>query len=291
MSRVPSAMDVVDAKPLQLATVCTGGRGKTSGVREASRKLGVETTKSHRAIKIDSIAPAAKQAARDAGLDKNQSALLKVAAAPVEQQVAAVERITSCARPVTAASGRTPAPIDNVQPLPPDWHEAATFRTRARRLGSLGGWFDLHAIRSPKSADRPPMRGQPNASAALGDRGPLYSGRLVAGLKEALDALWLWMARDAARSIATDNMLAAIGVKMISPRCRLASPRSQLRFRRRGMRPCDFARCSCRRAASRAPQCEPGRASVRCRDCARLAPPARRAARTRWHAGLPFGAG
>jgi ParB-like chromosome segregation protein Spo0J len=68
------------------------GRPK-SGAREAIRKLGIEHRDARRAIKIDAISPEAKQAAREAGLRKNQSALLKVAAAPKEEQVTVVERI------------------------------------------------------------------------------------------------------------------------------------------------------------------------------------------------------
>ena len=71
------------------------GRGhrNESGINAASRGIGVERTKAQRAIKIDGITPEAKQAAREAGLDKNQSALLKVAAAPAEEQVAMVETV------------------------------------------------------------------------------------------------------------------------------------------------------------------------------------------------------
>ena len=51
------------------------------------------------------IAPAAKEAVRSAGLADNQSALLKVASAPAETQVEAVERIVqSRAQPAAKAS-------------------------------------------------------------------------------------------------------------------------------------------------------------------------------------------
>ncbi len=82
-----------DEKRGQLGHVSKGGRGNQSGVAAASRDIGVPRTKARRAIKIDGITPEAKQAAREAGLDKNQSALLKVAAAPAEEQVAMVETV------------------------------------------------------------------------------------------------------------------------------------------------------------------------------------------------------
>lgn len=80
-------------KLAQVEPVSKGGRGNQAGVRAASRKLGVERNEAQRAIKIDSITPEAEKAVREAGLDKNQSALLKVASAPKEEQVAAVEAL------------------------------------------------------------------------------------------------------------------------------------------------------------------------------------------------------
>ncbi|WP_192707102.1 hypothetical protein [Methylobacterium sp. OAE515] len=62
------------------------GRGREGGVRAATRELGIERTEARRALKIDGIAPAAKEAARAAGLENNQSALLKVAQAEPERQ-------------------------------------------------------------------------------------------------------------------------------------------------------------------------------------------------------------
>lgn len=62
------------------------GRGRpAAGINAASRELGIERTEAQRAIKIDGIAPAAKEAARAAGLENNQSALLKVAQAEPER--------------------------------------------------------------------------------------------------------------------------------------------------------------------------------------------------------------
>jgi ParB-like chromosome segregation protein Spo0J len=75
----------VDANP-------QGGRPE-GGVRAAARELGISEPSARRAIRIASIAPEAREAAREAGLDDNQSALLRVTRAPREQQVAAVAEI------------------------------------------------------------------------------------------------------------------------------------------------------------------------------------------------------
>jgi ParB-like chromosome segregation protein Spo0J len=76
----------------QVAPKVAHGRPE-SGINLAARELGIERTEAQRAVKIDSIAPAAKEALRAAKLDDNQTVALKVASAPAETQVAAVERI------------------------------------------------------------------------------------------------------------------------------------------------------------------------------------------------------
>src|SRR5262245_6586709 len=64
-----------------------------SGAAAASRELGLGEREVQRAVKIASIEPEAKAAAREAGLDDNQSALLKVASAPKEEQVAKIREL------------------------------------------------------------------------------------------------------------------------------------------------------------------------------------------------------
>src|SRR5215471_11795575 len=49
------------------------------GINAASRDLGIERKAAQRAMKIDSLSPEAKEAARELGLDDNQSALLEAA--------------------------------------------------------------------------------------------------------------------------------------------------------------------------------------------------------------------
>jgi ParB-like chromosome segregation protein Spo0J len=56
------------------------GRGRPEGgVRAAARELGIEHREARRAVSIARITPEAREAAREAGLDDNQSALLRVA--------------------------------------------------------------------------------------------------------------------------------------------------------------------------------------------------------------------
>jgi uncharacterized ParB-like nuclease family protein len=69
-----------------------GGRPE-GGLEAAARELGVERNDAHRAVRVASISEEAKDAARDAGLDDNRSALLKVAAAPAAQQTAVVREL------------------------------------------------------------------------------------------------------------------------------------------------------------------------------------------------------
>jgi ParB/RepB/Spo0J family partition protein len=86
------------------------GRGRRQGgERAASRELGLNNTKARRAKKIDRIAPEAKQAAVESGLDDNQSALLevaKVADQPVEAQIAKVHEIAEAKQARKVASDR-----------------------------------------------------------------------------------------------------------------------------------------------------------------------------------------
>jgi hypothetical protein len=73
-------------KPSQVETVSKGGRGKKGGVREAARKAGITKDDAHRRMKIAGLPDAAKQVARETGLDDNRRALLE--AAKTEDSVA-----------------------------------------------------------------------------------------------------------------------------------------------------------------------------------------------------------
>jgi ParB/RepB/Spo0J family partition protein len=64
-----------------------------SGVKAAARELGMPAENVRRAVKIAAISPEAKDAAKQAGIDNNQSKLLAVASEPPEKQVAKVVQL------------------------------------------------------------------------------------------------------------------------------------------------------------------------------------------------------
>jgi len=67
-----------------------GKQPRDAGINAATRALGIGRTDTQRAVKVDSLSPEAKQAARAAGLDDNRTALLKAARAPPERQADAI---------------------------------------------------------------------------------------------------------------------------------------------------------------------------------------------------------
>jgi ParB-like chromosome segregation protein Spo0J len=84
----------VEEKPREVRAVSRGGRGNTGGVRQAARELGRPETNVRQDMKIAKTAPLAKEAARAAGLEDNQRALLEIAKEPTpEAQVAKVAEI------------------------------------------------------------------------------------------------------------------------------------------------------------------------------------------------------
>ena len=92
--------DAKKAQSAQLAPIESrraDGKGhrRTEGINAASRELGIERTEAQRAVKIAGISAEAKDAARSAGLENNQTALLKVAAAPADRQPAVVHDIAA----------------------------------------------------------------------------------------------------------------------------------------------------------------------------------------------------
>jgi ParB-like chromosome segregation protein Spo0J len=90
-------VELVEAKVRQLDEPPPGGKQKTEkGQAKAARELGISEPDARRAVKVASIAPEAKQAARDAGLDDNRTALLQVAKeATPDEQVAKVAEISA----------------------------------------------------------------------------------------------------------------------------------------------------------------------------------------------------
>jgi ParB/RepB/Spo0J family partition protein len=89
-----AAPEVSSQVATKLSSRGRDGEGRPeSGVRAAGRELGVGKDDAHRAVKVDSIIPEAKEAARAAGLDRNRTALLRVASYRDEDQVGAVADI------------------------------------------------------------------------------------------------------------------------------------------------------------------------------------------------------
>jgi hypothetical protein len=64
-----------------------------SGVNAAARELGISQAEAHRSVKIASLSPEAMNAARQVGLDDNQSVLVAVAKLPSEQQESKLRQI------------------------------------------------------------------------------------------------------------------------------------------------------------------------------------------------------
>jgi hypothetical protein len=95
-------------KPAQVAQV-SGGRGKEGGDSLAARDLGISRDEVRRAKTIAALPEQTKQAAREIGLDDNQSALLKAARAPTpEAQIAVLAEIKDRGRVADAPSAREP---------------------------------------------------------------------------------------------------------------------------------------------------------------------------------------
>ncbi len=76
-------------KPAQLEPV-SGGRGNTGGINAAARELHIDRNEAQRAVKVSSLTPEAKAAARATGLADNRSVLLQAARAPAAQQEATI---------------------------------------------------------------------------------------------------------------------------------------------------------------------------------------------------------
>jgi ParB-like chromosome segregation protein Spo0J len=93
-----------------------GGR-PAGGVNAASRELSISKPDAHRAVKVASISPEAKQAAVNAGIDDNRTALIAVAKETTpEAQVAKVAEIAGAkANPKTnSVSERPPRKVSKI---------------------------------------------------------------------------------------------------------------------------------------------------------------------------------
>jgi ParB family chromosome partitioning protein len=95
-----------------------GGRGNTGGYREAARELNIPEQTVRRAYQTASLSLEAQEAAVEAGLDDNRSALLEVAKerAP-EAQTQAIRRIAGWKRSADGSSEIAAAPQQTAKPL------------------------------------------------------------------------------------------------------------------------------------------------------------------------------
>jgi ParB/RepB/Spo0J family partition protein len=109
-----AASEAADAS--QVETHRKAGQ-QPGGVSAAARELGVNKSEAHRAVKVDSITPAAKEAARAAGLDSNRTALLKVASYADEDQVEAVADIAKATAERKASTAEPAPPTPSARPL------------------------------------------------------------------------------------------------------------------------------------------------------------------------------
>jgi hypothetical protein len=60
-------------------------QNRPSGINAAVRELGIDRTEAQRSVNVSKLPEEAKEAARQVGLDNNQSALLKAAKAPPQE--------------------------------------------------------------------------------------------------------------------------------------------------------------------------------------------------------------
>jgi ParB-like chromosome segregation protein Spo0J len=104
------------------------------GNSQTARELGIDEKAVRNASKIASITPEAKEAAREAGIDNNQSKLRKVAAAPAEQQVEAVHKIAGAR--ALMADRQEPADSLDFFPTPP-WATRALMERVFPHLGVI----------------------------------------------------------------------------------------------------------------------------------------------------------
>jgi len=109
----------------QVAPKMDRGRPE-AGINKAARELGVDRTDAQRAVKVAGLAPEAKEAARDAGLADNRTALLQAAKEPPERQAEALRNY----RPAPAVvhefesyEAALRAVVRIVNRIPQDWRD------------------------------------------------------------------------------------------------------------------------------------------------------------------------
>jgi ParB-like chromosome segregation protein Spo0J len=100
---------ITERVSVQSAPKPQGGRPE-GGISAAARELGIDETDAKRAVKVGSISDEAKEAARDAGLDDNRSALLAVAKESTPE--AQVAKVVAIEKAKAGASKRKPVVRD-----------------------------------------------------------------------------------------------------------------------------------------------------------------------------------
>jgi ParB-like chromosome segregation protein Spo0J len=82
---------VSNSQSERLSQRADGRGGRPGGIEAAARELGIQRQDAHRAVAVAGLADEAKEAAREAGLDDNRSALLAASREPTpEAQVAKI---------------------------------------------------------------------------------------------------------------------------------------------------------------------------------------------------------
>jgi ParB-like nuclease domain len=126
-----------EEKAAQVGTLAHHGlQAVDQGIRSAAKQFGKSRSVIQRSVKIDGLTPGAKAAAREMGLDDNQSALLQAAKAPPEEQLDAIHEIAR--RKSSLRSVKTSKQV----PAPPSGIDLAPELGTPTALGRLNSTWD-----------------------------------------------------------------------------------------------------------------------------------------------------
>jgi ParB-like chromosome segregation protein Spo0J len=139
--------ELTAAKVGQVDPPSGGAQPAEKGVRKVARELSLERKDVARAVKVASISPAAKQAARDAGLGNNRTALLAVPKKP--RRKLRSPRYALSHRPRLRRRRRTSRPLPVPSKLP---------ARSARLIASLNFAALTRRCTSPRSSCRASLR-------------------------------------------------------------------------------------------------------------------------------------
>lgn len=89
-----------------------GVQPNDTGIRKATRDLGVERTSIQRAMRVAALTPEAKEAARQRGLDDNQTAMIAAAAVSPERQAEAIHHYADMKERAAAERANVPRVVD-----------------------------------------------------------------------------------------------------------------------------------------------------------------------------------